>query len=329
MKTQLTSSFTSADTFPVKIIRDPDLVNSIRYGFIPPRHPQILPTNACNLNCGFCSCRDRNKELSLDFHKLMETIEVLIKLGARAFTITGGGDPLMYPDISSLIFRIHVRNAEVGLVTNGLLLADKARIDPSAITALSWCRVSASDEDDHTSAYLGVVETHRTVDWAISYVLTSKPDIDNIVKHIEFANKYEMTHIRLVSDLLSLDQVTSMVNIRKQLIARGVSLSRVIFQERKVYTNGAKKCLISLLKPVIGADGHIYPCCGVQYATDDINRDMPKSMSMGTIENLLDRFGFDEQKCFDGSVCTKCYYSAYNTLLSTLLTNDISHGEFV
>ena len=81
-----------------------------------------------------------------------------------------------------------------------------------------------------------------------------------------------------------------------------------------------------MLKPVISADGGIYPCCGVQYAQDPPGRDMVELMLMGTLDDI-DRI-WKDQITFDGSVCTRCYYDDYNSALD-LLTMSLSHKEFV
>jgi MoaA/NifB/PqqE/SkfB family radical SAM enzyme len=65
----LLNSFVSANAFPHKILRDiPLLTSIIEKKKILPRHVQLSPTNKCNLNCIFCSCklRDLSQEWSYD-----------------------------------------------------------------------------------------------------------------------------------------------------------------------------------------------------------------------------------------------------------------------
>ena len=88
-------------------------------------------------------------------------------------------------------------------------------------------------------------------------------------------------------------------------------------------TEGTKKCLISLLKPVVTADGKLAPCCGDQYKDNPPARDYIGDF--GTINNI-DKI-WQEQKFYDGSKCVKCYYDNYNILLSTLLEG-IKHKNF-
>jgi hypothetical protein len=76
----------------------------------------------------------------------------------------------------------------------------------------------------------------------------------------------------------------------------------------------------------VGADGGIYPCCGVQYAQDPPGRDLISGMLMGGITDI-NRI-WENQRHFDGAVCARCYYDNYNAALS-LLSTDLSHEEFV
>jgi len=85
-------------------------------------------------------------------------------------------------------------------------------------------------------------------------------------------------------------------------------------------------CLLSILKPVIGVDGYIYPCCGTQYALEDPARDYDRAMRMGKIEDLEDIIL--NQAFFNGSICHKCYYSQYNEALDVMIKG-LKHESFV
>ena len=73
---------------------------------------------------------------------------------------------------------------------------------------------------------------------------------------------------------------------------------------------------------MIGADGLVYPCCGIQYARKGIKRDL--NSSMGDDLNKI----MKEQLNFDGSYCDICYYDKYNQLLGQLI-DPIEHVEWV
>jgi len=303
------ASYTAAGTFPTKLIGCAFLESSN----IKPFHVQLNPTNLCNLNCSFCSCANK-ENISLSVYDIVDIMNKFVRLGCKAVTITGGGEPLLYQGINNVIDWLYSLGVQTGLVTNGTKLADLQT------DKLTWVRVSASDSRFFEADILKkAVQRLPDIDWSLSYVLSEDPDIDNIMKVIEFANKFNFTHVRIVSDLLNLENV-SMVNIMKH--AKHID-HKVIYQPRKEYTHGTKDCWISLLKPVVGADGKLYPCCGVQYAEKEPSLNYNEGMCMGTdIDTIWER-----QIRFDGSKCVKCYYSAYNDILSQI--KRISHRIFL
>lgn len=323
MEVDRTSSYTAAgDGFPVKLLQSHDAIDS--RGRIVPLHPQIYPTNACNLDCSFCSCSARDRKLEISWLDTKQILVELFDLGAKALSISGGGEPLLLPHINEMIDLAQGMNMEIGLVTNGSLMSKlKVRDHPT------WIRVSTSDSRDMNGRFWNqlclAVENYHKTDWAFSYVLTKKPDYTKLRKVLAFAHRHSFTHVRIVSDLTDLNNVPEMDEV-KAALAMMPGEHLVIYQGRKAYTKGYKHCLISLLKPVIGPDGGIWPCCGVQYALPKPSNDMEIGMRMGDWTDFRDIM--QEQRCFNGSACTRCYYESYNTALD-LLTRPIKHKEFV
>ena len=134
--------YTAASTFPSKLLHN----KVIKDGKIVPIHLQLIPTNACNQTCSFCSCSDRRKGLELSLEKMKGILNVASQLGTKALTITGGGEPLMHKDLNEMIRYAAERGIECGLTTNGKLL-DRLEEHKN----LTWCRISTSDEQ--TPAY--------------------------------------------------------------------------------------------------------------------------------------------------------------------------------
>lgn len=320
------ASFTAANAIPWKIFRDASIFAGLRAGRVIPAHVQLFPTNRCNLGCSFCSCanRERGDELTL-----AETIEIMAefrRLGALAVTITGGGEPLVHERINEIILACRGLGLRVGLVSNAL---EASRLTDDALRALDWARFSCSDELDWKRTVAGihdVVGRGPKVDWAFSYVLTRRFDRANLAAHVDMANRLRFTHVRVVSDLTDLEGVPPMAAVADGLREQGVDDGLVIYQGRKEYEPGAKRCLISLLKPVVGADGGIYPCCGTQYAEREQSLDLGAEMRMGWAEDVGKLWS--EQRPFDGTRCIRCYYGAYNEALAAMLA-EIRHAEFV
>ena len=251
------NSYTSADNIPIKLVKNYDLLHSMMTKKkIIPIHVQFIPTNRCNLKCLFCSCSedDRKTEMSLDDAKRI--IEILHKLGTKSVTITGGGEPLLYPHFQELLAVFHDAGIQIGMVTNGLLL------DRFSYEYVTWCRISNSDERylDHSyyRTLSTAVEDNLNVDWAFSHVTSSTPNCSEIQRIIEFANLYNFTHVRIVADLLDYENVN--LNSVRDFLEDLVDLHKVIFQSRNVPTRGGN-CYICYLKPMISADCNVYACC--------------------------------------------------------------------
>lgn len=308
-------SYTSASCFPIKLLQDGALLESLRAGRIPPYHVQLYPTDRCNLKCTFCSCANKDGA-RLTLSAVARLADELPLLGCRAVTISGGGEPLCHPQLNEIIGVLADNGLQVGLTTNGLLL------DRLATGTLRWCRISCCDErplDAPTSERITrAVERFPAVDWALSYVVSDRCDLENLRRHVELAGTLEMTHVRVVADLFS--QGASFADARAALA--GID-QRVIYQARKDFTRGRAKCLIGLLKPVVSADGWVYPCCGAQYAHEPPDRKLPANMRICRMTELSRL-----SQPFDGRQCVRCYYDAYNELLD-LLTSDVRHGAFV
>ena len=323
-------SFTSADSLPVKLLRNANLVDFIvRNGKIPPIHAQILPTNACNLTCSFCSCSEEDRTLEMDSNDILYVMRSLGKLGTRSITITGGGEPLLSPHIGLLIFEAYRRGIKVGLVTNGTVLD---RLTAESANRLTWCRISSGD--DRGLSVNQIKEVRRAVfsapkvGWAFSYVVSPTPNIARILDHIWLAQELRFTHIRLVADLLQPDNVP-MAELKKALALPLADVKvPVIFQARNEPQLG-KNCRIGSLKPVVGPDMRVYACCGVQYAQASPAKKLPEELSLGTFEEFIQNAKENSTKKFENAkYCKTCYYSGYNEILDVLCSK-VQHEEFV
>lgn len=321
----LINSYTSANSLPFKIFKDVELLKSIiNYQKILPRHVQLSPTNKCNLNCSFCSCKLRDLNSEWSARDTDEIVELLVKIGTEAVTITGGGEPLMFPLIDRLIDNLKKSSIKIGLVSNGKILPKQIVMEN-----IIWHRISFSDERNFDDTFISNVnEWSKTkTDLAFSYVLTSHLNYQKVCQIVELANLLNFTHVRLVSDILNPQVAKLMNSVKKYLKISKIDDKLVIYQSRDNYSNGTKKCFISLLKPFIYSDGNIYPCCGSQYALVDEKRTIPNRMKMGHHTDLAKIV--DQQLSFNGEICDVCYYTAYNDVLTQLVSRDLKHEEFI
>ena len=317
-------SYSAAEVdIPVKMLKQPGLIDGFCTGVISPVHIQFIPTNRCNANCSFCSCAGRDKGLEFPFDNVRETIRTFARLGTKAVTITGGGEPTLYRQFGPLLDEFYRAGIQIGIVCNGLNYKqwNYAHMNKR----VTWIRMSISDEYDIGGLNEKIYHIRGNlpnVDMALSYVVTENPNPEKMREALEVANRYGLTHIRFVND------INRDFFINSDRVFEGIDTNRAIIQQRRSSTTGMQKCLISLLKPVIYPDGYVYPCCGVQYATAAAAaaHEMLPSFRMCSVEDIWDTW--KHQAYFDGSVCEKCYYGSYNCILDSA-TNQIEHEAFV
>lgn len=317
-------SYSAADNFPVKVIQNAELVREIvENRRIIPIHIQFIPTNKCNLFCSFCSCDDEDRKIEMPLEKAKEIIKKFKSLGTKSVTITGGGEPLRHPDIDEIINEFHINDIEIGLVTNGTFINTI-----NSLKKITWCRISHSDERKFHKAYEDglekVIKENNRVDWAFSYVVSGKPNFNRIKKVINFANKNDFTHVRIVSDIFNADKIPS--SKIESTLRDSINCEKVIFQSRDKPTRGSA-CYICFLKPIISADCKIFTCCGAQYAINGSDKRMNEKLCLGAVDDI-DRIFSKTHMPFNGSVCDVCYYKNYNDVLGKLLI-DINHKKFV
>ncbi len=99
---------------------------------------------------------------------------------------------------------------------------------------------------------------------------------------------------------------------------------KLIFQQRDEWVRGQTPCHLGLLKPLVGADGYVYPCCGIQYS--EIPGTAPWTLPHEARMCHWEDFGSAQP--FDGTQCAKCYYDDYNKILD-LMVAKVGHRDFV
>lgn len=291
--------YTSCNVFPVKL-----LSVQFRNNLIPPLHVKLHPTNRCNLKCSFCTFANRdNAELSIN--RIISFLEQAYSIGCRAITISGGGEPLLHPNINEIISYAYQLGISVGIVTNGTVL-DKV----SDWEKVVWCRVSFSDERLFNN------EIVSGCDVGYSYIVTKHPNWDNLLSIVDFAERNSSV-LYVIITLNVHEPDTSILDSVKLKI----DSPKVKFLSQNK-SRGCEKCLVSLLKPNLAPDGYLYPCSSVH----QLHQNWPAEMRMGAAEELVDIY--KSQRYFDGSGCAVCRYTQYNRILQ-LKVSKISHERFL
>lgn len=116
---------------------------------------ELHPSNICNHRCPGCTFniprRSQDREAGnnlwkaqLDVDLLDDLIEDMADLEVSGVILSGGGEPLLHPDITTIMRKIHAAGIEVGLVTNGSMLNREGgeEIIAAILESCTWCRIS-------------------------------------------------------------------------------------------------------------------------------------------------------------------------------------------
>ncbi len=93
---------------------------------------RISVTDRCNIRCFYCMPADdvqfMNREELLTFEEIEQFVRVVVKLGVKKIRLTGG-EPLVRRDLHRLVGKLKAipEIRDIGLTTNGILLAEQAR----------------------------------------------------------------------------------------------------------------------------------------------------------------------------------------------------------
>lgn len=126
-------------------------------------------TTACNLPCHHCIHKEILGNSSFSRKELIDYAQVLHKMDIKAIILTGGGEPLMNPDIDLFIQELKAyKTIQIGLITNGILLLNHAEV----LYDINWIRISMDAANSETF-----------------FKLKQSNDFDFIIKNIESFSK--------------------------------------------------------------------------------------------------------------------------------------------
>lgn len=89
-----------------------------------PVHAELDLTDRCNVACYFCNQMDVRTKEALPFDDVVGLLDEMVAGGLRSVRLSGGGDPLMYPEIVRVLDLFAERGVTVdNLTTNGARMA--------------------------------------------------------------------------------------------------------------------------------------------------------------------------------------------------------------
>ena len=110
---------------------------AIKNGWTLPVTCEVDPSNACCLDCSFCIYRQLRDTAVMSLELYKKILNDLKDCEVKSITLTGGGEPLMNPQINEFI-KIS-DGFKLGLITNGVLLN---KIEVSLLKRFDFIRIS-------------------------------------------------------------------------------------------------------------------------------------------------------------------------------------------
>ncbi|MBE5847936.1 MAG: radical SAM protein [Lachnospiraceae bacterium] len=294
---------------------------------------EMTLTNACNMNCVYCSdaaLRQRQggrEMISLeDFKRLFEDLS---KGGTKGIVIEGGGEPTLYSHFREVVECAVSSGLAVGLITNGSM-----RLDKDVICKFEWIRVSldASTPEEY-KALKGVDFYERVIDNIAYYAQHCNTVGVGFVVTKNNISQIEALVMRLRELKASYVQLRPVVD-NEELYPKDIDLSYLKFYMTKdfgVQVDGMKEnaqvgnhglaCVASSITSIISGDGSVYICGRLNVY------DWLKPIGNITRESFRDIWYGEERKkqiemisnCdFCKANCPQCRVSKFNVLFDKI-----------
>ena len=112
-----------------------------------PIYVRVKPTNICNHGCFYCVYEtdfsgihdNMNRRDQIPREKLMEMLQDFKDMGVLAVTYSGGGEPLVHPDINEALEQTLNHGIDLSIITNGQRLNGRSA---ELLGRAHWVRVS-------------------------------------------------------------------------------------------------------------------------------------------------------------------------------------------
>ena len=262
----------------------------------PLRDLRISVTDRCNMRCRYCMPREvfgsdfafLNKDEILSYEEIDRLAGLFISLGVEKIRLSGG-EPLLRRNLDQLISRLALRDVEIAMTTNGVLLPryapalSAAGLDRVTVSldALDEATFAAITDSGHTvAAVLAGIEAAESVGLGpikINTVVKKNANEDELLDLVErFSNRDIAVRFIEFMDVgttngWAMEDVVTAAEIRQQFdhLAPLPATKTGEVAKRYQLPNGGEVGLItSVTEPFCGdcsrarlsADGHLYTC---------------------------------------------------------------------
>lgn len=218
----------------------------------------ISPEGRCNLNCSYCSVKQRTKHFRIELPVIKDYITKLCSRGLRAVIITGGGEPTLYEHFNEMVDWIkNDMGLSVALITNGTL-ADRVKV----WDAFSWVRISLNMfKGWQDKIYVPKEKLNPDCVLGCSFIYVGQ-DLETFKAVHTFAEKLGSEYIRVLPDCLW-DQAQLLKEHEKAKNILSSLESSLFFQQFKIHgTPQTEVCHQAFFRPYLSevGGGTLYPC---------------------------------------------------------------------
>jgi len=334
-----------------KILSCYDKITQVLKGEMPiPRTLEFFISNVCNHKCVGCHSKTlhASKHKFLEAKKIKEVIDEAKKLGIKGIELSGGGEPLLHPDILDIITYINEQGLKVGLLTNGSVITDKSVA--TLIDNLLFIRVAFEGADSESYKLIHGVDHFDTIVKNVGKLVEAKEKkkskitigLKALISQLNYNLIFE---IAKAARSLDVDYVQFKA-LRKS--EQGIPEGMIGFVEESIKNAGnffndgsfqvlggiqktqvKGRCFLNPLHPLIGADGNVYLCAFFQHRMD--------THKIGNInKNTFEEIWFSDRhikafKSTDPEKCKMfdCPFHAPVEFIKEAIIKDNMHLEFI
>lgn len=261
-------------------------------------------TNACNLNCSFCSPINRK----IDYMSPKDFKEVLSKI--KGYTdyiyLHVKGEPLLHPNLDEILNICDKEKINVQITTNGTLLKDKK--DILLKHNIRQINISLHSENDIPTYFEDVFNTCNSLSNKsyICYRIWTLKDNKFSEKSTNIVNKL-IDYYKLSPDIVDKIYIKKDITLSKNIYLSKSNIFDWPDKDRKESTDGF--CLGLNTHIGVLVDGTVIPCCldgdGIinlgNIFTESVYEILNKELTKSIIDNFKNNKAYHE-------LCKKCTY---------------------
>jgi MoaA/NifB/PqqE/SkfB family radical SAM enzyme len=269
----------------LKILTVYHKILQISEGKIPtPVIVEIFLTNYCNFDCPHCRSKYKHGDCKeyMPLEIFIKLLDELNRYDIRTIEFSGGGEPLLHPQIEAIFDALISRGFRIGLITNGyplitfsklflqkmLSCSDWIRLSVDAFTTSKYKEIHGKTDISYNTLRRTIIKIIKMADkTAIGIkMLLSKINVCELDIAIKEAIALNPNYFqfKFVSDNKIAIDIKKQIKYKKILNNKLKKLQKhnVVFDFLPSYSGKfkEKRCLLTALHAVIDWDGGIYIC---------------------------------------------------------------------